>query len=107
MELLPHGPLVEVAEVLDFGARKYSRNGWRDGMDWSRLLGAAFRHLGACNSGEDKDPETGLSHLAHLACCTLFLLEYQAKGIGEDDRYKGASASSVRFSSPSDDELPL
>lgn len=88
MELLPTAPLVAIADVLTFGAKKYDAHNWRGGFDWSRLVGAAYRHLSAFNDGEDIDPESGLPHLAHLGCCTLFLLEHQLKGIGNDDRYK-------------------
>lgn len=88
MALLPTSSLVSIAEVLDFGARKYAAHNWRKGMDWSRLLGSALRHLTSYNDGEDKDSESGLSHLAHLGCCVLFLLEYENKKLGKDDRYK-------------------
>lgn len=90
-ELLPFAALVEVSEVLRFGAEKYKDHGWRKGLVWSRLLGAALRHLFAWGAGEDKDPETGRSHLAHAACCVLFLLDYEMTGgYGHlDDRAKG------------------
>lgn len=88
MELLPTIPLRAIAEVLTFGAKKYDAHNWRGGIEYSRLIGAAYRHLSAYNDGEDKDPESGLSHLAHLGCCVLFLLEQEAKGTGHDDRYR-------------------
>jgi hypothetical protein len=87
--LLPTAPIRAIAEVLTFGAKKYDAHNWRGGLEYSRLIGAAYRHLSAYNDGEDKDPETGLSHLAHLGCCVLFLLEQEAKGTGQDDRYRG------------------
>lgn len=87
-DLLPTAPLLKIAEVLGFGAKKYDAHNWRGGIEYSRLLGAALRHLLAFNDGEDIDPESGLSHLAHLGCCVLFLLEQEAKGTGVDDRYK-------------------
>ena len=40
------------------------------------------------NDGEDKDPESGLSHLAHAACCIMFLLEFEKTHPELDDRYK-------------------
>jgi hypothetical protein len=89
VDLLPSKPLLMIGDVLAFGAQKYAAHNWREGFDQSRLIGAAMRHLLAYNDGEDNDPESGLSHLAHLGCCVLFLLEHQAKGIGRDDRYKG------------------
>lgn len=88
MELLPTVPLRAIAEVLTFGAKKYDAHNWRGGIEYSRLIGAALRHLTAYNDGEDKDPESGLSHLAHLGCCVLFLLEQENKGTGLDDRYR-------------------
>ncbi len=88
VELLPSAPLLMIAEVLGFGAKKYAAHNWRQGFNQSRLIGAAMRHLLAYNDGEDTDPESGLSHLAHLGCCVLFLLEHQAKGIGNDDRFR-------------------
>jgi hypothetical protein len=88
MELLPTAPMVEIAKVLTFGAKKYAAHNWRGGFDYSRLVGAAMRHLTAFNDGEDIDPESGLSHIAHLGCCTMFLLEQIQKGTGNDDRYK-------------------
>lgn len=91
MELLPTAPLVEIAKVLSFGAEKYSPHNWRGGFDYSRLVGATLRHLTAWNDGEDKDEESGISHLAHAGCCILFLLEQEAKGTGTDDRHKGAT----------------
>lgn len=87
MELLSSIALEEIAKVLTFGAKKYSANNWRMGMDWSRLIGSAMRHLTAFNDGEDKDPESGLSHLAHLGCCVMFLLEYEKTQQDKDDRF--------------------
>jgi len=87
-DLLPVGPMLAIAEVLTFGAQKYADHNWRKGFKWSRLLGAAMRHLFSFLRGEDKDPETGLSHLAHLGCCVMFLLEHEQNKLGEDDRYK-------------------
>ena len=86
MELLPLGTMMEVAEVLAHGANKYGVGNWAKGMRWGRMLGACLRHLTAFQGGEDKDPETGLHHLAHAACCILFLLSYQRYAIGSDDR---------------------
>lgn len=79
--------LEEEAKVMQFGVEKYGTHNWRSGMDFSRLMDAALRHVYAFADGEDFDKETGLSHLAHARCCLAFLLEYQGKSIGMDDRY--------------------
>ena len=88
LELLPVEALIEIAKVMAFGAEKYGRHNWRKGMAWSRLVGAILRHLFAWMLGEDKDPESGLSHLAHAGCDLLFLLTYELKELGTDDRFQ-------------------
>jgi len=88
MELLSPIALTEIAKVLTFGSIKYEAHNWRKGFAWSRLLGAALRHLFAFIGGEDKDPETGLSHLSHLGACVMFLLEHEVTHKHLDDRYK-------------------
>ncbi len=80
--------LYEASKVLDFGAKKYAAHNWRLGMKWSRLIAAALRHYSAHAQGQEKDPETGLPHLAHFSCCVLFLLAYTLNGTGTDDRYR-------------------
>ncbi|WP_375675151.1 dATP/dGTP diphosphohydrolase domain-containing protein [Bartonella sp. CL100XZDX] len=86
IELIPPLALIEIGKVLEFGAKKYGANNWRNGMHWSRFHGAALRHLLAWFGGEHKDAESDLSHLAHAACCILFLMECEAQQIGHDDR---------------------
>ena len=89
MELIPPELLEAVGDILTFGAEKYSARNWEHGMRWSRPFGALMRHMWAWWRGEDKDPETGRSHLWHAACCIAFLVAYEARGDGEDDRWKG------------------
>jgi len=96
-ELFPPEGLVAVSQVLAFGAQKYGDHNWRAGMAWSRLAGAAARHLYSWIGGEDNDPESGLPHLAHAACNLLFLLAYAEKEHGTDDRY-----TTIGITGPSD-----
>ena len=73
--LIPVGPLRAIAEVLDFGARKYGADNWKRVPDArARYTDALMRHVEAWRDGERRDAETGLPHLAHAACCLLFLL---------------------------------
>jgi len=90
MNLLPPLALEEVAQILTFGAKKYGSHNWRGGMKWSRLTAATLRHLFAFIRGEDLDPESGRSHIAHAACNLMFLLEFiKLKEYSRfDDRYK-------------------
>lgn len=87
MELLSVPFLEELSKALTFGANKYSDHNWRKGFLWSRLYGALLRHVTAHMAGENKDPESGLSHLAHASACLQMLVEHEVTGIGEDDRY--------------------
>lgn len=85
-DLLPMDAINDVARVLMYGATKYKDRNWEKGMDWGRLHGAALRHLAAWSQGTEADEETGLSHLAHAACCVLMLLAYEKRGLGKDTR---------------------
>lgn len=75
-----------LAQVLAFGARKYAPRNWEKGMAWSRPFSALMRHMWAWWRGEHSDPETGMSHLWHAACCLMFLVAYEQRKAGRDDR---------------------
>lgn len=82
MELLPLDALEEVAKVLTFGAIKYTDNGWQEVEDgYERYKGALLRHLTAISKGEEYDPESGLLHESHVACCALFMLYMRKNNI--------------------------
>jgi hypothetical protein len=84
--LLAPEMLEATALVLGFGAKKYSARNWEKGMSWSRPFGALMRHMWAWWRGEACDPETGYSHLWHASCCLMFLVAYEARSCGADDR---------------------
>lgn len=86
MELIPPEFIEATATVLGFGARKYEARNWEKGMDWGRVFGALMRHMWAWWRGEKADAETGYSHLWHASCCLAFLIAYEARGTGNDDR---------------------
>ena len=86
--LLPPRALLAVSRVLSKGAEKYGRDNWHKVDVRSRYVGALLRHVLAWMGGQDKDPDSGEPHLAHAACCVLFLLELEALGLGVDDRMK-------------------
>jgi hypothetical protein len=84
--LLPPELMEGVAAVLQFGARKYAPRNWELGMSWSRPFSALMRHMWAWWRGETADPETGMSHLWHAGCCLAFLIAYEQRQTGTDDR---------------------
>jgi hypothetical protein len=75
-----------IVAVLQYGARKYGERNWERGMAWSRLERAAINHITSWSLREAHDEETKLSHLLHAGACVLFLIAYEIRGIGIDDR---------------------
>ena len=85
-EYLPDDALAAINRILIFGARKYADRNWEKGMDWLRPWNACLRHLWAWARREPCDPETGESHLLHASCCLLFLVAFELRGVGTDNR---------------------
>lgn len=84
--LLPFDAISEVVKVLMFGANKYEAHNWSKGADWSRYFDATMRHMTAWWMRDPHDPQSRLSHLAHAACCILFLIASELRNLGKDDR---------------------
>lgn len=88
--LVPFEALEGMVRVLEFGAKKYSRDNWRTGtgFKYTRVINSLMRHLFSYMRGEDLDKESGLPHIAHIQCNALFLAYYalnKAK-FNQDDR---------------------
>lgn len=80
--LLPMFAIEEVVKVLDFGASKYYRGSWRKVPEAKRrYIAAAYRHfMDYYFRGIVNDEESGMHHLAHAACCVLFVLQIDLRG---------------------------
>ena len=88
ISLIPREALEEEAKALAFGANKYGRYNFRDGIEYSRLIDAAMRHILAFSDGEDIDEESLCNHIGN-ARANLGMLLYMVKNKPEmDDRYK-------------------
>lgn len=115
-DLLPPGPLRELAEHYGRGARKYADNQWRQGYEWSKSIAALGRHFNEFMAGRDydvcsNDPDgcshvdtdgnpfdsgepdtcfnhTGSHHMAAVAWHAFLLLEFKDTHPDHDDRYK-------------------
>lgn len=87
-DLIPPEAMEELAKVLTFGAKKYADRNWEKGMDWGRVFGSLMRHLWKWWSPfhPDTDDETGFSHLSHALTNIAFLLTYEKRGVGNDNR---------------------
>lgn len=89
VDLLPIDPMMQIANVFGFGTKKYFANSYRQGetVVWSRTYGSIIRHLFAFWSGEDKDPESGLNHLAHAGTQLFILMDHTTNNLDKDDRF--------------------
>ena len=85
-DLVPAYAQEQYVKVLSAGAQKYAERNWEAGMPWSAVLASLKRHLAAIERGEDRDPETGELHSAHLMCNAAFLTEYYQIYPQGDDR---------------------
>ena len=78
--------LMELARVYGYGEQKYERFNYLKGYPFSLSIDALYRHFLAFQSGEDRDPESGLLHTAHMAWHALALTAFIQRQIGTDDR---------------------
>ena len=89
-DLIPTGPLWELAEHYGKGAQKYApvngRDNWRNGYDWHLSYAALQRHANAFWAGEDIDAETGSKHVIAVAWHAFALAEFMASHPDFDDR---------------------
>lgn len=79
IHLVPVDTITAAAKVFGFGAQKYGEWNWRDDIpntSYGRTYSSIQRHLTSWFSGEENDPESGLSHLDH-ALTQLMILKMQ------------------------------
>lgn len=96
MQFVPPAAMIEEAVVMALGASKYGPFNWNDiPVDASTYYSAIMRHMLSWFAGEDKDPESGASHLAHVRACCGILIDANRSGNLIDDRPKCASAAAA------------
>lgn len=90
MELIPPEAEEAIAAVLTKYAKSnggaYEDRNWEKGMSWMRVYASARRHLNKWAKGIDRDSESGLTHLQHALTNLAFLVAYESRRSGEDDR---------------------
>lgn len=77
--LVDFDSLIPLVRVLEFGAKKYSKDNWKEGLNKEEILESLMRHLVALFKGEVNDLESGLPHIGHILCNALFYSYYQSK----------------------------
>lgn len=87
LHLLPPSALATAAWVHKLGADKYEPWNWRKNrVCASTYVGAIKRHLDAWIDGEDNDPESGITHLAHIIASCNIMIDAEVFGNLVDDR---------------------
>ena len=87
--VMPRWVVTLVGRVMALGAAKYGRFNYRE----TRIAASTYedameRHAQLWFDGEDNDPESGVSHLAHIMAGCALLLDAQQTGKLDDDRQK-------------------
>ena len=104
--LVPPYAMEQTAWVHKLGADKYGPWNWREtGVCASTYVNAILRHLNAWRDGEDLDPESGITHLAHIACSANILMDAEVCGKLQDDRNKRPTNDETEEGSPKVGEL--
>lgn len=69
----------ELPKVLEFGAKKYSRDNWKKGLDLNEILDSMQRHLSSLIDGQEFDEESKLHHIGHIMCNCMFYSYHKNK----------------------------
>lgn len=88
----PREAMEAVAEVMEYGARKYGKGTWNR-VEIQRYIDAGARHLYAMQDIDENgkecinlskiDEESGLEHLYHLACNVVYAVALYKRGKDE------------------------
>jgi hypothetical protein len=98
-DLIPVGPLQELARLYGNGALKYDDRNWERGYEWGKSYAALQRHANAFWGGEDFDSHqpdcdpgctthTGAHHMAAAAWHCFVLIEFATTHPEFDNRVK-------------------
>jgi Domain of unknown function (DUF5664) len=87
--VIPTAALLHLGEVMKLGAIKYGPFNWRQTpVPAETYVDAIGRHLLSWQDGESVDPESGMSHLAHIMASCAILIDAEENGMLDDDRPK-------------------
>lgn len=83
LRLIPYKALAEIAKIREYGINKYGDNeGWKT-VPKDLYVEAAARHCMKFLSGEIKDDESGLDHIAHAACSLILALGVEKEEVND------------------------
>jgi len=78
LTLVPRQIIFDIAKIREYGVSKYGDSDSWKRVELQRYRDAAYRHfLAYLDDPKGIDKESGLTHLAHLACNIAFLCELE------------------------------
>lgn len=87
---IPPVAILELGAAMAIGEAKYGRFNWRQKeITASVYTDAISRHLAAYIDGEDRAPDSGVRHLAHIMACCAILIDAEEARVLNDDRHPG------------------
>ena len=88
ISLIPVEAIEGCAKALTFGANKYGKHNFSDGIEHTRLINSLLRHTMAILRNEDNDPESNLDHVDHILANASMLKFMRVNRSDLDDRWK-------------------
>lgn len=106
--LVPPSAIIAMGTAFKEGARKYGAYNWRDkAVESMTYINAAQRHILAYLDGEEIDPESGNTHMAHALACLAIIVDATAIGALVDNRpLKGTAGVDLRSFASHIPEIP-
>lgn len=90
ISLVPAEGIIKTSLAMKHGADKYGAYNWRDNkVQMLIYIDATLRHTLALLEGEDVDPDSGISHWAHVSANANIMLDALKHGTVIDNRPKG------------------
>lgn len=96
LDLVPPALRILAAPAMALGASKYGPYNWREkSVKLTVYTGAIDRHMAAFEDGQTLDPESGATHLSHVAACLAIIADAEAIGKLIDDRPTPGGAAAM------------
>lgn len=95
LHMIPEEALIGMAEAFQFGAKKYERFNYKNGLEFTRLSDSLRRHILSFLMGEDLDPESGLHHTKHILANAAMLEFMRIHRPEMDDRWKDETRNNI------------
>ena len=87
--VIPTAALLHLGEVMKLGADKYGPFNWRETpVPAETYVDAMGRHMLSWQDGENLDPESKKSHLAHVMACCAIIIDAMENDMLDDNRPK-------------------